>query len=270
MRFPFFAIVMFVAASFLLAVGGIREAIADDAGFAAWVENFKVQAVSEGISAKTLDDAFSNSEFLEKVIELDRKQPEKKVTIDDYLARVITQKRISNGRKYKAENSELLEKISQKYSVPASVMVALWGIETDYGNNTGSFNIISSLATLAYEGRRSDFFRSELINALKIIEFGHVSADDFIGSWAGAFGQCQFMPSSFLRYAVDFNGDGRRDIWNTKADVFASIANYLHSEGWNAAEGIEEGNNNYNVLRKWNRSRYFVAAVRQLADAIER
>ncbi len=239
-----------------------------DSSFDRWLAELKSEAISQGISVKTVDEALSGIYPLEDVVALDRKQPEGTITLEEYLAKTVTNSRIRNGRNELAANRELLDKVAGKYSVPAAVIVALWGMETSYGENTGNFGIIESLATLAYEGRRGAFFRGELFNALKILDAEKMPKDDFSGSWAGAFGQCQFMPSSYLKYAVDFDGDGKRDIWYTQADVFASIANYLHSEGWNAEEGIEEGNNNFNVLLKWNRSRYFATAIGKLARAI--
>lgn len=244
------------------------SAQANNISFAEWLSNFRKEAVFQGISVQTLDNAFADIEHLEEVIELDRKQPEGSITLEEYLKKTVVPSRIKNGKKELAANRKLLDEVSAKYSVPANVIVALWGMETSYGENTGNFNIIHSLATLAYDGRRSDFFRGELINSLKIMDIEKISADSFDGSWAGAFGQCQFMPSSFLKYAVDFDGDGKRDIWYTQADIFASIANYLHSEGWNPAESIDEGSNNFKVLLKWNRSRYFATAIGKLVKAI--
>ena len=185
------------------------------------------------------------------------------MTQEQYLARVISDQRIMRGRELFAEHRPLLDEVSGKYGVPPQYIVALWGIETSYGDNTGGFSVVESLATLAYDGRRSEYFRGELINALKILDGGHIAAYDMSGSWAGAMGQCQFMPGSFLSYAEDYDGDGRRDIWDTQADIFASIANYLRQNGWNA-----DRDNNFNVLLKWNRSRYFATAVMQLADSI--
>lgn len=242
--------------------------VVEQAAFELWLADFRAQAAAQGISPEVLQASLAGVEFSEKVIELDRKQPEHKVTIEEYLQKTISQRRIKNGRGQLAENQELLREIERKYQVPADIIVSLWGMETSYGENAGGFNVINSLATLAYEGRRSEFFRLELLNALWIVEAGDVAPEDFTGSWAGAFGQCQFMPSSFLKYAVDYDGDGRRDIWGTNADIFASIANYLHSEGWNKNGVVEEGSNNFNVLLKWNRSRYFATAVGKLAQHI--
>jgi len=234
-----------------------------DAEFQAWLGGVKKEAREQGISQKTIDDAFAAVSHDPRVIQLDRKQPETKLTLEEYLAKTVTEPRISQGRELLAENRSLLDEISAKYGVPPQYIIALWAIETSYGNNTGGFSIIESLATLAYDGRRSEYFRGELMKALKIIDQGHIAAYDMEGSWAGAMGQCQFMPSSFLAYAVDYDGDGKRDIWNTQADVFASIANYLHSSGWN-----DDKDNNFNVLLKWNRSRYFATAVMDIAQGV--
>ena len=126
----------------------------------------------------------------------------------------------------------LLHNVGRDYGIPPRMIVALWGVETDYGQHTGTFNVVAALATLAYDGRRSQYFRAELHDALKILQEGHIPWAKMKGSWAGAMGQCQFMPSSFLRYAVDYDGDGRKDIWSTSADVVASAANYLSQSGW--------------------------------------
>jgi len=146
--------------------------------------------------------------------------------------RVAPAARVEKGRQKLEENRALLEKIGREYGVQPRFIVAFWGIETDFGRITGGFPLVQALVTLAFDGRRSAYFRKELINALKIINQGHVTVADMVGSWAGAMGQCQFMPSSFLSFAVDYDGDGRKDIWNTKADVFASAANYLSRSGW--------------------------------------
>jgi membrane-bound lytic murein transglycosylase B len=234
-----------------------------DAAFNDWLKDVKKEARSKGISQATINEALVGISHDARVIRLDRRQPETKLTLEEYLAKVISDARIRRGRELLAEHRATLDPISQKYGVAPEFIVALWGIETSYGNNTGSFSVVESLATLAYDGRRSTYFRGELMNALKIIDQDHITADDMQGSWAGAMGQCQFMPTSFLSFAVDHNGDGKRDIWNTEADVFASIANYLSKHGWN-----DNKDNQFNVILKWNRSRYFATAVMQIAERI--
>jgi len=198
-----------------------------------WLLDFKEEARLQGITEATLQSAFANSEApLDKVVELDRKQPEGVKTLDQYLRGAVNQKRISRAREKAQEYGPLLDEIAEQYGVQKRFIVALWGIETDFGRNTGGFSVIDSLATLAYEGRRADFFRKELLMALQIIQEQHITAEDMTGSWAGAMGQCQFMPRSYLSFAVDHDKDGHKDIWNTEADVFASIANYLKAKGW--------------------------------------
>jgi membrane-bound lytic murein transglycosylase B len=245
---------------------------ADDPAFAAWLSDFRAEAHQAGIEESVLNNAFEDAEPIDRVLELDRTQPETTLTVEEYLDKVVTKQRIAKGRKMYEENRALLENVASKYDVQPRFIVALWGIETNYGQNTGGFDIVPALMTLAYDGRRSDYFRGELINALKIAQEERISPQDMEGSWAGAMGQCQFMPSSFLKYAVDFSGDGKRDIWNNQADVFASIANYLHTEGWNGDRGLGSANDlksNFRVLLKWNRSTYFARAVGRLADKLK-
>lgn len=200
--------------------------------FSKWLADFRVEAAREGISRKTIDSALEGLSADPKVLELDRRQPEKRIRFSRYKENVITKGRIREGRAMMKKHAALLSRIEARYGVSPSYIVALWGMETSFGKNTGGFNIIRSLATLAWEGRRGAFFRQELLDALKILDSGHISAQQMRGSWAGAMGQNQFMPSSFHKFAVDFNRDGRRDIWMTQGDVFASTANYLKSSGW--------------------------------------
>ena len=203
-----------------------------DAKFETWLKDFKKEAISKGISESIVNTAMNDVKPIARIIELDRKQPEGTMTFEKYQKRVITNARIQQGRRLYNEHRELLDKTAKKYGVPAQYIVALWGIETSYGNNTGGFDVVTALSTLAYDGRRSSYFRKELINALKILDEGHITHDKMKGSWAGAMGQNQFMPSSFKSLAVDGNDDGKRDIWTSLPDVFASSANYLSKNGW--------------------------------------
>ncbi|MEZ5930779.1 MAG: lytic murein transglycosylase [Alphaproteobacteria bacterium] len=206
---------------------------ADDPAFAAWVKDLEEDARAAGISEKTIKEALGPLAPIPDVVELDRKQPETRQTFQQYRDRVLSESRVEKGQKLLQEHREVLNKIAAEYKVQPRFIVALWGIETSYGGFLGGHKVIQALATLAYDGRRAELFRSELIAALRILDRGDITLDDMKGSWAGAMGQCQFMPSSFLKYAVDYDGDGRRDIWNTLPDVFASIANYLAKSGWN-------------------------------------
>jgi membrane-bound lytic murein transglycosylase B len=200
--------------------------------FEAWLADFKAEAAAKGLSQATLQSALSKVQYLPKVIELQKNQPEFKFTVEEYLIRVASDARVLRGREVLSEQRSLLEKMHERYGVPPHYLVALWGIETDFGRLTGGFPVLDAVATLAYGGSRSDFFRSELLYALRIIDRGHISPDKMLGSWAGATGQLQFMPSTFYSYAVDYNGDGRIDIWNNLEDILASAANYLSRSGW--------------------------------------
>lgn len=205
---------------------------AAETSFEDWLRGFREEAAQKGIKRGTLDQAFAGVAPIPRVLELDRSQPEVRLTFEQYFARVVNRARIETGRARLAENRELLAQVTQKHRVQPRFIVALWAVETDFGRLTGGFNIFAALATLAYDGRRAQFFRDELLNAIRIVDRGLAKASDMRGSWAGAMGQSQFMPSSYLAYAVDFDGDGRADIWNSRADVFASIANYLVRAGW--------------------------------------
>ncbi len=227
-------IIAIITATLLTATFFARSAHAES--FQVWQQGFKVKAVAAGVSPEWFEKAMQGVEPIERVIELDGKQPEHKITFEQYKKNVISQTRIDKGRKlYKQHYNELkdLEKI---YGVAPQYVIALWGIETNFGGYTGGFQVIDSLATLAWDGRRRAFFEKELINALKISQDGHISLKNMKGSWAGAMGQNQFMPSSFLAYAVDSNNDGKRDIWTDTSDVFASTSNYLKTNGWTAGE----------------------------------
>lgn len=201
--------------------------------FSAWLLSFKQEAKTAGISDTTLR-TLDSLEFNPQVIALDRKQPESKKTFDRYSSDILSQQGIAYARKMYREHFPLLSKIGKTYGVQPQYIVALWGIETNFGRNTGNYHILQSLATLAYEGRRHAFFKNELLQALTMIEMRQASAAMMKGSWAGAMGQTQFMPSSFRKFAVDYDKNGKADIWGSKADAFASIANYLSKTGWDA------------------------------------
>ncbi len=213
-----------------------KKAAPEDKGFDSWLKEFKKRAFLKGVHNKTMIVAFNGVRPSERVIELDGKQPEKKIGFDEYRKRTITEDRISKGQALLKQNWKLLSRVEKEYGVQAQYIVALWGIETSYGKNTGGFDLIQALATLAWEGRRGQYFEAELIRALMILQGNHVQRRDFKGSWAGAMGQIQFMPSSWFTYAVDYNGDGHKDIWTTRADIFASAANYLAENNWNGTQ----------------------------------
>lgn len=204
-----------------------------DANWSAYVNQLRAEAIAQGIRPAVFDSAFQSIHEPQKsVLKLDRNQPEKRITFLQYRNTHVDQYRIKLGRTEMHRHAQLLNRISEQYGVNACFIVSLWGLETSYGRFMGKFPVIASLATLAYDHRRSAFFRKQLFHALHILNEGHVSLDQFKGEWAGGTGQPQFLPSTWHDYAVDFDGDGRKDIWTTYGDVFASIANFLIKNGW--------------------------------------
>jgi membrane-bound lytic murein transglycosylase B len=212
-----------------LAAAAAGPAVADP--FRQWVDDFRVEAIAAGIDGPTFDRAFLGVEPLPRVIELDRKQPEVTETFWRYLDKRVTAERVERGRAMLARHRELLDRVHRRYGVPPQYLVAIWGLETNYGSFTGSFPLVGSLATLAFDGRRGAFFRQQLLATLALIQRGDIPVGAR-SSWAGAVGQPQFMPTTYRDFAVDFDGDGRRDLWNSLADVLASAANYLAAAGW--------------------------------------
>ncbi len=217
----------------LLAPGRARAQAQDYGAFLAGVRS---EALRSGISQRTLSAALSGLQPNEKVLELSRHQPEFTLTWAQYRARVLPATRLVAGRKAFADNRALLTAVWERYRVDPRIIVGIWGLESNFGSRTGSFGVVDALATLAYGGSRTAFFRGELINALRILEHGDITPAGMTGSYAGAMGQPQFMPSSYLHYAVSFGGDGRRDIWTSLPDVFASVGNYLAKSGWRPGE----------------------------------
>jgi membrane-bound lytic murein transglycosylase B len=231
---------MLAAGSAAFAAGTIFATVSADAdaavpeSFTALVASVRAEARSKGISNAVLDRAFAGIKPNQRVIELDHHQPEFTLTWDQYRTRIVSTARIARGKQALAQNRALLDRVSAQYGVPPGIIVGIWGLESNFGQSMGGFNVIEALTTLTWEGRRAQFFRSELMDALRILQAGDISPEQMIGSYAGAMGQTQFMPDSFLKYAVDFSGTGKRDIWHDLGCVFASTANYLAREGWAA------------------------------------
>lgn len=217
-----------------LAVLSLPHAFAaEKPSFEQYLSQIEQQAVAQGVKQEVAQQALGQATFIKRAVKLDKSQPEFKQTLDTYLPKAVPQWKVKQARDLYKKHKTQLEAIAQEYGVQARFIVALWGIETNFGGYTGNFDVVSALATLAYDGRREAFFKEQLLAALQILDEGHIDLANMKGSWAGAMGQCQFMPTSFLTFAVDHDGDGRKDIWQTEADVFASAANYLKKSGWN-------------------------------------
>ncbi|MEX2311034.1 MAG: lytic murein transglycosylase, partial [Rhodospirillales bacterium] len=200
--------------------------------FEDWLKAFRLEASGAGIAESALNQALGSVAPIPRVLELDRKQPEFMLTLWRYLEIYVPDTRIEKGKELLRTHATLLAEIEKKYGVPPRFLVAFWGVETDYGRNFGAFHMLSAVATLAYDARRADFFKSQFLSAVKLVARGDVPVDTK-SSWAGAMGNMQFIPTTFEGYAIDYDGDGRRDLWNSLPDVFASASNYLKNVGWN-------------------------------------
>jgi membrane-bound lytic murein transglycosylase B len=211
----------------------LSSARAQQPSFDAWLQGFRSEALAARISSGTVDAALAGLAPLEAVVARDREQPEFTLDFRSYLTRVASPSRIEEGQRVLAEHGPLLRAVGSKYGMPPSLLVAVWGIESNYGRTQGEFPVVQALATLAYDGRRGPMFRRELLNALRILDQGHIELDAMRGSWAGAMGQLQFMPSTFIGYAKDGDGDGRMNIWGSAADALESAASFM-SAGWRA------------------------------------
>ena len=216
-----------------MSLGVVGPSLANSADF---VRGLWPLAEARGVSRSAFEAAFAGYNYLPKVIELTKTQPEFSQTVQQYLDRRVTAGQAQKGRAMRAEWNQTLTGSEQRWGVQPEFVLAIWGMETNYGGFMGGEHTIHALATLTEGGYRKDFFRDELLTALRIISDGHVSPDNMTGSWAGAMGHTQFMPSSFMRYAVDYNGDGRKDIWNSVQDALGSTANYLDNFGWRPGE----------------------------------
>ena len=206
-------------------------------GYQIWLQQLRTDARTRRISQATIQAALDNIVPIPRILELDQSQPEFSQTFWRYFDGAVTAKRIADGQAVMAQNRELLGRIESQYGVQPRFLVSFWAMESDYGHDTGGYPVIAALVTLAFDGRRADMFRAELFNALTILDQGHITPSKMVGSWAGAMGQTQFMPSTFLKYAIDEDGDGRKDIWTDVPDALASTAHYLNTVGWDGTKG---------------------------------
>jgi lytic murein transglycosylase len=235
--------------------------------FATWLQGVKQEAVAQGISQRTIQSALGTVSYDPGIIARDHAQGVFRQSFDQFAGRMVPP-RLARGRRFLQQYGAVLGRIEQQYGVPGAVIVAIWGLETDFGADNGHFSTIRSLATLAYDCRRPDKFRGELIAALQIIDRGDMSPPEMRGAWAGEIGQTQFLPSSYLKFAVDYNGDGRRDLIHDVPDVLASTANYLKGYGWQRGQPWGEGSANFQVLLQWNASQVYTKTVAYFAQRL--
>lgn len=238
-------------------------------GFEDWLENFKLEASAAGISKRAIDASLSDVFYDRSVISHDRGQKVFRQSFEQFSSRMVSAYRLSKGRSLLQRHAGLFRQIEQRYGVPGEVLVAIWGLETDFGAYLGNFQTIRALATLAYDCRRAALFRQELSDALRIVDRGDLSPSQMRGAWAGEIGQTQFMPSSYLKFAVDFNGDGSRDLVHDTADVLASTANFLHGYGWRPGAGWDEDQPNFAALLQWNKARVYSKTIALFADKLK-
>jgi len=239
------------------------------AGFNKWRSSFKKMALQRGISQNVLDNALDNITYNTKVTRLDRNQKSYKLSFKQFMKKRSADYIVSKGSKLKAQNISLLKRIQKKYGVPPGILLAIWGMESSFGRYMGKMPAIRSLATLAYDCRRTAFFTRELLAALSIVQNGDMRPSQMIGAWAGEIGQTQFLASNYLKYAVDFDGNGRRDLIHSKADALASTANFLVKHGWKAGRGYQPGQANYVAIAEWNYAKVYQRALAIIGKRID-
>jgi lytic murein transglycosylase len=237
--------------------------------FEAWLEDFKKEAAAEGISQSAIQAGLTGVALDKSVLARDQSQKVFSQSFEEFSGRMVPP-RLTRGANMLKQYGSVLSRIEQTYGVPGEVLVAIWGLETDFGVNKGKFPTMRSLATLAYDCRRSDMFRSEMLDALRIIERGDLAPQEMRGAWAGELGQTQFMPSSYIKFAVDFDGNGRRDLLHSAPDVLASTANFLASSGWQRGKDWEPGSANFGVIQQWNKSEVYARTVGYFATQLSR
>jgi lytic murein transglycosylase len=249
-------------AATLLAAGQASAATCrDPAGFEKWLDDIGQEAVAQGISPNAVRQGLSGVTFDQSVIKRDRGQGVFKQSFEQFAGRMVSPARLKGGANMLKRHAETLARIEQRFGVPGPVLVAIWGLETDFGAVRGNMPVIRSVATLAYDCRRSEFFTGHLFDALRIVDRGDLSPAEMRGAWAGEMGQTQFMPSSYVKYAVDFDGDGRADLLHSPADVLASTANYLKGHGWVRGGDWEPGSQNFEAIRGWNKSQVYARTI---------
>jgi lytic murein transglycosylase len=253
----------------MMPAASVQAASCGTGTFSAWLDDFKSEAASKGIAQSAIASALTGVTLDQAVLSRDHQQRVFNQSFEEFSGRMVPP-RLTRGASMMKQYGSVLGRIEQSYGVPGEVLVAIWGLETDYGVNIGKFATLRSLATLAYDCRRSEMFRGELMDALRIVERGDLTPSEMRGAWAGEIGQTQFMPSSYIKYAVDFDGNGRRDLLRSAPDVLASTANYLASYGWQRGKDWEPGSANFAVIQQWNKSEVYSKTVGYFASQLAR
>jgi lytic murein transglycosylase len=269
MSFRFLSKAIGLSAVLMMPTASVAAAPCGTGSFGAWLDDFKSEAASKGISQSAIASGLGGVTLDQAVLSRDRSQRVFSQSFEEFSGRMVPP-RLARGASLMKQYGSVLGRIEQSYGVPGEVLVAIWGLETDYGVNIGKFPTLRSLATLAYDCRRSEFFRNELMDALRIVERGDLAASEMRGAWAGEIGQTQFMPSSYIKYAVDFDGNGRRDLVRSAPDVLASTANYLASYGWQRGKDWEPGSANFAVIQQWNKSEVYSKTIGHFASQLAR
>ncbi len=252
----------------LITICGPSRAAPCGGDFGAWLADFKREAATQGISQKTIAAALDGVVEDPVTLTRDRSQRVFTQTFEQFSGRMISPDRMRKGPALMAQYAATFARIERQFGVPASVLVAIWGLETDFGVNQGKFSIIRSVATLAHDCRRTDKFRAELLDVLRIVERGDMTPAELRGDWAGEIGQTQFLPSSYVQFAVDFDGNGKRDLIRSAPDALASTANYLKNKGWRPGEPWGEGTANFNVILEWNKARVYAKTIALFAEKL--
>jgi lytic murein transglycosylase len=257
----------------LLLVGTSAAKAADcgetGAGFEAWLQRFKAKAAAQGVSPAVISSALAGVTYDPTVVRLDRSQRSFKLSFEEFYARRVGAGLMRRGQSLMRTHQATLARIEQRFGVPPPILIAIWGLETNFGaDSSGKYSILRSLATLAYDCRRSEFFSGHLLDALRILERGDLTIAQMRGGWAGEIGHTQFLPSGYYKYAVDFDGDGRRDLERSVPDMLASTANFLKGHGWQAGQGWEPGSQNYAVLKEWNRAEVYQRTISVMATRL--
>lgn len=237
-------------------------------GFETWKQEFVANSSRHGLKQRVVQSALKNVGYNKKVVRLDRNQKSFKLSFEQFYAKRVNNAMIRRGQKLEKTYARLFRGIEKKYGVPAPILLAIWGLETNYGSFSGNMPVLQSLATLAYDCRRSDFFTNELVAALTIVQRRDMKPEEMKGAWAGEIGQTQFLASSYVKYAVDHDRNGRRDLIRSIPDVLASTANYLAKKGWRRGQGWGPGTANYKVLQEWNRASVYVQTISVMASKI--